>query len=71
VRLVLLFLLAKQPREALHEASPDGHAEQDGAPHLLARRELREALGDGLGGNYYADLGALIVWHTGGGTSSW
>jgi hypothetical protein len=56
----------EQPSEALHEAGAGRHSEQDRAVHLLARGELREALSDSLGGNHYADLGALIVWHARG-----
>jgi hypothetical protein len=57
---------SEQPREALYGAGTGRHAEQDGPVHLFPGRKLREALGDGLGGNQYVDLGALILWHAGG-----
>jgi hypothetical protein len=41
------------------------NGEQDGAVHLFARRELREALRNCLGGYDYADFG-MIVWHARG-----
>jgi hypothetical protein len=69
VRLVL-FSLAEQPREALHEASAGRDAEQDSPVHLLARRELCEPLGDGVLGHDHLDLGIsrslVFVWHAGG-----
>jgi hypothetical protein len=62
------FSLAKQPREALHEASAGRDAEQDSPVHLFPDRKLCEARGDAVGRNHHGDgsltrVAAVFVWH--------
>jgi hypothetical protein len=46
---------SEQPREALHKASSGRDGEQDSVLHLFARRELGEALRDGVCGDRHGD----------------
>ena len=59
------FLLSKQRSEALHKASSGRDAEQDRAPHFLARRELVEARGEALGRHRHGDGSRSIIGTTG------
>jgi hypothetical protein len=61
------FLLPEQSRETLHKADTCRYAEQHGAVHLFARRQLCKAFRDNVPGRHYPDLGIsrslVFVWH--------